>query len=366
MRRRSLTALWAGRPAYPERLTLCASERIFFTKHLSLYLRSGIPMFEALALLSASEPRGPHARLLESVLRDIQHGRPLSIALSRFPRAYSSSCVQLIAIGETSGTLPDALSRLSHLLSKRAELHRMVLAALAYPAVILAGTCGVIGLLMLYVFPRIVPLLIGLHVPLPFATRVLLRAEQVSFVVFICLCGFFVSCILAVRRMLRDRRMRLAAERVFFPFPLIGGLAQGYVLSSLFYSLHVLLASGARLDYALSFARMGTRSYAYRDSLTTLEEEVLGGQKLSTAIEAFPKLYPRTVAQMIAIGETTGTLSESMEAAAHLFEETVAERAKTLSLLLEPALMLCMGLAVGFVAFAIITPMYAVTQHLSS
>lgn len=348
------------------RFVLSMRERIFFTKRLSLYLRSGIPMLEALDLFSDDVSSRPGARVLESVTKDVQDGTTLSIALSRFPRAYPISHVQLIAVGETSGTLPDSLSRLSRLLSRRAELHRMILAALAYPAAILAGTLGVIGLLMLYVFPKVIPLLVGLHVPLPFATRMLLRVQQVTLAQVLLLCGASFVVAFAARFSVRRRRIRMAMDRFILSLPLIGTLVQGYILTSLFYSLHVLLASGARLDSALSLARTGVRNQVYRDSLSALESAIAGGQRLSVSMQGFPSLYPPAASQMIAAGEMTGTLSESAEAVALFFEESVAERAKVLSTLLEPLLMLCMGLAVGFVAFAIITPMYAVTQHISS
>jgi type II secretory pathway component PulF len=341
-------------------------ERILFAKRLSLYLRSGIPLLEAIALIHDDTRSPAHTSLLASLFQDIQHGMPVSQALQRFPRAYRPFHIQLIAVGEVSGTLPDSLTHLAEVLVRRAHLYRSIAGALAYPAIILLGTMGISGFLIFFAFPKIVPLFHGLHAQLPFTTRSLIwLSSLVARHGFLIACSFALLCcalIYLLRTPLAQKRIHAWVLRV----PLIGKGIRSYHLATIFRILAVLLHSGIRIDVALSLARQSIGNTAYQESLRTMEYMVLEGAKCSGGMRTHAALYPSLAVQLVATGEMTGTLSESARTIADIYDEALEEELQRLSILIEPMLMVGMGLVVGYVALAIISPMYGLTQNLST
>jgi type II secretory pathway component PulF len=171
----------------------------------------------------------------------------------------------------------------------------------------------------------------------------------------ICLC-FIVMRLVWVREHI---------DRILLRAPYLNRCIRDYCLSSLFRTLHVLLKSGARLDVALSLVADGMRNTAYRDSLAAMKKHVLTGVPCTTYMRTVPGLFPVATVQLLAAGERTGTLAESALTIAEISEDSLRREMQVLSTLAEPFLMVAMGLIVGFVAMAIISPMYALTQGLS-
>ena len=335
-----------------------------FTKRLALYIHAGLSLIVALDVI-AEDARGTYALVLASVMQDIQDGIPLSIALSAFPRAFSVSYVQLIAASEASGTLSETLFRLSDTLSREQKLTRTCIAALAYPTVIALGAIGISAFLIFYAFPKIVPLFRGLHVQLPFTTRVLITLSSLItshalLIVFLCVSIVGVSFYLHGKpyiRMLIDHSLVRA--------PFVGPVLREYLLAGIFRTIAVLLRGGVRIDAALALARASTSNKAYQSALERLEMAVTEGGTLSSAMRLFPKLYPTFTVHLIVAGEMTGTLSENAHTISIFFEERLENDLKDLTSFIEPMLLVLTGLIVGFVALAIISPMYSLTQSLS-
>lgn len=348
----------------PSRLRVHTSERILFTKRLSLYLRAGIPILEALDLIQ-DDARGAQSEIITSLIHDVRHGVPLSQALSIFTRAYHPFHLQLITIGETTGSLPHTLQYLSELITKQSALSRKLTSALIYPAIIALGTVAISSFLILYTFPKISPLFRGLHTQLPFTTRTLIGISTVSSqhplaIVFTAV-FFFVASFYAFRQ----KNVRRRFDPLLLRVPLISGILTNYCLTRIFYCLALLLRSGVRVDVALSFIGKSISNTAYQQSITAIELSVITGTNLTSALRTFPTLYPSVSAQLIAAGEMTGTLSESAQSVSDLYEQALEEQLQKLTALIEPVLMVSMGFIVGFVALAIISPMYALTQNLS-
>ncbi len=348
----------------PSLLRIRESERILFTKRLSLYLRAGIPILEALSLLHA-DARGANAVLLTSVITDIRRGISLSAALTPFRRAYKAFHVQLISIGETSGSLPHTLMYLTELMAKQSALSRKLISALIYPAIIAIGTIGISLFLVLYTFPKISPLFRGLHTQLPFTTRVLLHISNFATqhgaeALFVGVVFIFLS-IYSVR----IKAVRTCTDSFLLRLPILGSVLKKYCLARMFHSFTLLLKSGVRVTVAFSFVEKSISNTAYQASLTAIEKSINTGGNLATAFRMFPSLYPSVLTQLIAAGEMTGTLTESMQSISDLYEQSLEEELEACTALVEPVLMISMGLVVGFVALAIISPMYALTQNLS-
>jgi type II secretory pathway component PulF len=365
--RKKLAILLSKRKKTPShfRLRIRMTDRILLVRRLSLYLRAGIPIIEALDLIH-DDAHGNQRQFLYIVRNDVRHGASLSYSLRQFPRVYKPFHIQMIAMGETSGTLSDSLRHVAELLTKRAQLSRSLISAFIYPVLIGVGTLLLSGLLIGYVFPKLTPLFRGLHTTLPFTTRVLISISWVLQHKYLEILILSVLTILATRYSFRLRHVRNIFDQSMFRLPLIGPLTKAYFLAHIFHSLSLLLRSGVRLDASLSLIRKSISNKRYSESLLVVEEKIMTGIKMTETLRTFPDLYPLTAIQLIAAGEMTGTLSESAHSVSELYEEALREHLQTVTILIEPALMLSMGFIVGFVALAIISPMYALTQNLST
>ncbi|MDB5245561.1 MAG: type secretion system domain, type pilus assembly protein PilC [Parcubacteria group bacterium] len=353
------------RTSDPRRMRIRSDERILFAKRLALYLRSGIPIVQALALMVEDTKTGNHITLLRAVTTEVTQGRTLSQALGAFPKAYTAFHTNLIAVGEASGTLADNLNYLAQLLERKAHLNRKIVSALVYPAIIMLGTLAVSGFLVLYAFPKMIPLFRGFHATLPFTTRVLIGISDLIARHGLLLLLGFALIVASLVFFLRKPRIRRCLQFINIRIPLIASLTTFYYLSAIHRTLALLLESGMRIEASLLLAGDGLANAPYKESLEHIRRSIVEGNLVSVAMRTEQRLYPAIVTQLVSAGEKTGNLKESFKTIADIYEDHLDELTRTLSTLVEPALMLVMGLIVGFVALAIITPIYGLTQNIT-
>lgn len=350
---------------FSARVRIRTTQKVHTLRWLALYLRSGIPIRESLSLMVRESRRDAQTRLLTQVRNDIDVGRTLSESLGRFPYAYHSLELNIISIGETTGTLPTSLERASEILKMQSSLKQRLLSALLYPTCILLGTISVSLFLLIFAFPKIVPLLTTMGADLPLPTRIIIGTSdliQAKGLLIVLSTSILVGITLSVSRWNRARRViQFSMLRV----PLLGASLRLYYVANISKLLSVLLRSGVRVEAAIAQVRSGILFIPYEVMLRALEEGTAQGHRLSDQLRNYPLLFSRTSIEIISAGEITGTLSDSFLAAADVCEEELSELTDRLSSLLEPILMVGMGAVVGFIALAIILPMYSLTQNIS-
>jgi type IV pilus assembly protein PilC len=158
--------------------------------------------------------------------------------------------------------------------------------------------------------------------------------------------------------------VRAALDRALVAAPLIGGMVRPFIIANSCRTLGLLLKSGVALEESLTIVADATGNLAYKKAYQSLSRGVSRGEKVSVQLERSPRLFPRMVVQMISVGEKSGSLPDTLAYLAELYEAEVDDRTKNISTLVEPALMIVMGLIVGFIAVSIITPLYGITQNL--
>ena len=340
-------------------------ERILFFKRLGLYLQSGMPIRQALQFLQ-SDIRNAHTkRFIAAAVDAVMHGRPLSFALKQYSDSFSPFYISLIQVGETSGTLASTLSYIATIMRQRSSLRKKIISALIYPAIISIGTIAITLFLVLYAFPKIVPLFKGFHEKLPFTTRVLIglsnAGEQHGPVIVVSAIIVAISAIGAIRM----PTIKWCMHNALLQLPITGKTISFYYTASICRTLATLLESGIPIERSISLVEEGITHMLYRDSLCCIRDAIRSGTPLGKEFRKSKHLYPDTAVQLIIAGEMTGTLTQSLMQVAVLYEEQLSEMVAGITSLIEPALMIGMGLAVGFVAMAIITPLYGLTQNLS-
>lgn len=341
------------------------SDRISFYSRLSLYLRSGIPIRIALGTMRDSAKRKGLRQVITSADAAVLDGMSLARALGMFPRSFPLFETHLIGLGERSGSLSENLAYVASLLTQRRILSRKIRSALLYPCIIVLGTVSVTGFLLFYTFPKIVPIFHGLNVPLPFTTRLLIGTSDLISHHGILICAFFVLVIGLTIWSFRYPTFRRKAEQSLFVTPILGNLIRTYNLALVSRTLTILLSSGISLVPALELVGNGTSHSDYRQALKKVGDRVAHGTTFSSGLAAHARFFPHTLVDLVAAGEATGSLSRCLGTAAELYEDELAERTRTLMTLIEPVLMITMGMLVGFVSLAIITPVYGITQNLT-
>lgn len=365
MRRTTVLSQRAAVRASRRFLFLPQEERLLFAKRLAMTLRAELPITQGLILLCESVRSRGGAHIFREVFSDVNAGRPLSDSLRRFESQFGAYAIAVVQVGERAGSLAQSLDHLAEELRRRRALYRRVIGALAYPALVLGASCAIVILLTAVVFPKIMPVFAGVHTTLPLPTRVLMTVS--GFLVRwhgYVLVGVVVFGMLATLS-LRVGRVRRVVDVLVLHMPLIGLVLRAYHLANINRTLSALLRSDVPIPEALSLTAAATGNGAYRTALRSACAGVVRGETLARQFGALRHLFPVVCAQMIEVGERTGGLPAATAYLAESYEEEFDDRIRTLTTLLEPVLMLIVGAIVGFIALAIIMPIYALTQGVS-
>ncbi|MEK7576364.1 MAG: type II secretion system F family protein [Patescibacteria group bacterium] len=345
---------------------LSIKEQTLFAKRLSFLITAGVPLLESLHLLRKQTKSKSRGKMLDVVIGDVSQGQYLSTSLGRFGNVFGLFAVNIIRIGETSGILSQNLNYLADELRKKQVLRKKVLSALLYPLLITLATLGITAMLTVYIFPKILPIFNSLRVSLPIYTRVLIAISaflQAWGLILIITCTLLsIAIIILIREV---QRAHIIADSILLTMPLAGTIARDYNLVTICRTLGLLLKSGILVIEAITITANTTTNQVYKNSLLSIIGNIKAGEKISQNLAQFPRLYPDIVTDMIAIGETTGKLSETLIYLSEHFESEVDDLTKNFSNTIEPVLMIFMGIVVGFVAISVITPIYAVSQSLT-
>lgn len=337
-------------------------DKINFARHLSIVISAGLPLLEGLKIIRRQTTSRSLGKIIEKVAVDVSNGQFLAASLAQFPAAFDDFFVNIVRVGEASGTLSANLSYLSDELRKSRELKNKIKAAVVYPTVVLVATVSIVGFLVFFVFPKVIPLFASLNVPLPTTTKVLISVAQFILTYWIwILVGFAVFVILA-RILLSLRDIKYAADRTLFFLPVVSRLIINVNMANLSRVLGILLKGGIKIVEAVTITAATFDNSVYRRALLEAAEEVKRGEPLARYLEERDNIFPLMLSGLVEIGENTGNLEDNLFYLSDYFQEEVDFALKNLTSLLEPALLLVMGLVVGFVAISIITPIYQITQ----
>ncbi len=350
----------------PTMLRFATQDQIFFAKRLGMILRAGMPIMEGLHMLG-SETRSRSATFIyQSLIIDVSSGHPLSTGLGKFQHIFGEFCVNIVKVGETSGTLHENLDYLAEELKKKQVLRRKVVGALVYPAIIIVATIGITVMLTVYIFPKIIPIFQSVKATLPLSTRILIVLSGfLSQWGLWLLCGIVVLFVAFLFMMRFVPRFHLWMDIILLRIPLLGKLSKYYNLANSTRTLSLLLKSDVGVVNAMDLVAASTRNLVYRRAFYDAGQHITKGQKISLQMQKNRQLFPPLMTQMVLVGESTGNLSSSLMFLSDMYEEEINDLTKNLTTLIEPILMIVMGIVVGFVAISIISPIYSITSSIT-
>ncbi len=333
-------------------------ERALFARYFALMLRSGLDVKRSLVALGQQSRSKALKSALESIYQDVERGKTLAESMGAFPNAFTPLFVSFVKVGETTGRLQESLEVLAEQLQKQYELNRAVKGALLYPVVIVLALIAVGMAMMFFVVPKLAEVFEGFNVELPFATRFLIGFSGVFRQYWLLIFpGVFVLAVV-VFGLLKIRSVKSFVAHWLILTPIVGPIVQKINIARFSRNLGSLLKSGVSFIKALEIIGTSTPHPGYAAVFTAAREHVKQGKELSVFLEDFKRLFPPIVVNIVKVGEETGALDQVLMETASFYEGEVDQTMKNITSIIEPVLMVVVGLAVGALAVSIISPIY--------
>lgn len=336
------------------------NEITFFTKNFAVMLNAGLTVVEAL-IIAESQATGKLKVILHRTLQNVETGHSLADSLQKYRRYFPGIYVEVIRTGELSGNLARNLQQLSDQLENDLNLRRKIQAALIYPAIVVVAVIGLGVILSVFVFPRLNHLFESLNVELPLTTQLLLIVSNFFTNYWLAVLLALIGLAIVGRLLLFISVFQSLADRFLLRLPIAGSIVRNVNLTRFSGTLGSLLASGVPIAESIGSVIHSTSNSVYRQAFQAALEHVEHGGTLSSFLARSPRLFPKTVSRMIAVGEHTGRLDAMLTYLSRYYDGEVESATKQLSVTLEPILLLAIGVVVAFVGISVITPIYQFT-----
>ena len=338
-------------------------ELSIFTRQLATIINAGIPIVQGLGILATQIKNKKFQEAVSTVKSDIESGVSLEDALRKHPRAFSELYINMASAGEKSGNLPEVLSRLAKYLEREASVRGKVKSALTYPVVVLVIAITISLLILYKVVPTFSALFEDLGAELPLPTQILVSASHIlvnniGWLFLVTIAMFF-----AFRAYYRTYSGKRVIDNLKLKLPVMGDLAIKGSVARFSRTLATMISSGIDLLLALEITAKTSGNAIVEDAIMEARNMVTQGRELSNSIQNF-KVFPPMLSQMIAVGESTGSLDEMLSKIADFYEEEVDRAVDTLLSLIEPIMIVFLGVLIGGMVVALYLPMFNLAKNI--
>lgn len=336
---------------------------LLFTKHLSVGLKAGLTIVDALEMLY-DQGAGTMKKILGKVKDTVSSGKPFHEALAAYPKYFSPLYVSMVKTGELTGNLEDNLAHLADNLWKTHEIKQKVKSAMMYPSIVFIAIVGLGFAISIFVLPKILPLFKTMDVELPLPTKVLLFIANLFANYGLPIAVGFIAFVIFVAWLLRQNFVKPITHRIILVLPVVKTIVKNLNIARFTNTLSTLLSSGMTVDTSLQIIVDSTQNVLYKETIRSLIAEVQKGKRMASVLMYYPTLFPPLTSRMIAMGEQTGSLGKTLQYLSEFYEEEIDSTMKNLGNILEPILLMVIGVIVGTVAIAILGPIYQITGSL--
>jgi len=333
-----------------------------FSRQLALMFKAKIPLIEALQAIALQTKNPSFREKILTLSEEVEGGTPFSQALSRYPKLFSSFYVSMVKSGEASGTLSESLDYLAEHLEREYYLSSKIQGAMIYPALIVLVVVGVLAMMMYFVIPNMTKVLTETGQELPFLTRVVIGASDVLRSWGWALLLLFIGLLVFLFRYFKTVNGKKFKDKMLLRLPLIGSFLRMIYLSRFSENLSTLIGGGLPIVQALEITGEIVGNDVYQTIISELKEEVGRGERISKFMARYPKDFPPILTQMVTVGEKTGTLDKSLMNVVSFYQKEVDRAIDNLLSILEPVLVIFLGLVVAGLMGAVLMPLYKMTS----
>ena len=339
-----------------------AHEKIIFARNLAAMIEAGLSVTRALAVMEKQTKNKKLKMVLDELNDDISKGLSLSDSMRKKPDTFSTLFVSMVKAGEESGNLAGSLKVVSLQMEKAYTLTKKVRGALMYPAVIVCIMVAIGILMLIYMVPTLTTTFKGLNIELPFVTRIIIGMSDFLRAHYLLTIVGMLAIISGFVALGRSKPGKVFFDHVAIHFPLIGTIVKEINAARTARTLSSLLTSGVDVVLALGVTEEVMQNSLYREVLKKAQASIQKGDPISEIFIQNEKLYPIFVGEMMSVGEETGKMADMLLGVATFYEDEVDQKTKDMSTLIEPFLMVIMGIAVGFFAIAMLAPTYSLVD----
>jgi type IV pilus assembly protein PilC len=339
---------------------------VAFTRQLSTLQDAGLPILRSLQILEEQQKPGLLKAIIGGVADEVESGGTLSDAMSKFPKAFDKLYVNMINAGEAGGVLDLILNRLADFMEKAAKLKAKVLGAMIYPAVVISIAVGVVSMIMIFVIPKFQTIFKDFHTELPAVTKVLLFisnwfAQDYGWAYIICFPIVF-SLLMKLIRM--SDGGKYVTDAIMLKIPILGGIMGKTSIARFTRTLGTLISAGVPILDAINITKETCGNEVYSKALLKVHDAIREGESMADPLRA-TKVCDAIVINMIDVGEETGDLDKMLIKVADNYDNDVDVLVGSLISILEPIMVVVLGVIVGFIVIALFAPMIALIQSVS-
>ncbi len=339
-----------------ENLTLSDGEKIGFVTNMSIMLSAGISILEIVDSL-LEDARGNQKKILETLREDLTQGKRLYSSFEKFPSVFDQVEVNIIRAAEEAGTLEVTLDDMTAYIKNEIEFKDKIKAAMAYPVLILIAFGGVLLMMLTFIIPKISQVFLRLNVILPLPTKILIFVSNMLLTYTIPIISM-TAAILIFIYLLYKRQKRLLLT-VIISLPLVSRLAKEMDITRFTRSLSLLLSAGIPITFALELIQNAVLKKEVSVAIRHCRDVVLSGRRLSEGLRDNKKIIPRIMIKITEAGEKSGALEKSMLDISEYMDYQVGKTLSTVTTLLEPIMLIFVGILIGGMMLSIIAPIYS-------
>ena len=334
---------------------------VHLTRQLSIMMTAGLTVIDSFDILRKQVTKPALLKVIDGIDKDIRSGESLSIALKKYPYLFSNLYIALVEAGEASGKVSEVLSRMAENLEKQREMQGKLKSALIYPTIIIIGMLAVVFVMVTFVLPQLLSLYKDLDIDLPLMTRLLIAVSTFSsnFWPFILIAVGAIA--FTINNYLNSKTGKAALDRLLLKLPVISSVIRMASLVDTTRTLSILIGSGVSILDGLRIIIETANNVVFQEAFKNIYTQVEKGISLGQAMQK-EKVFPPILVQMTSVGEQTGHLDTTLKKISAYFEFESEFAIKALTSLIEPIIIVVLGVGVGVLVISVITPIYNLTN----
>ncbi len=349
-------------PGLGERIT--ERDVVVFTRTFATMVDAGLPLVQCLEILAEQTENPRFSKAIQDIGQSVESGSTYADALRKHPKIFDDLYCNMVEAGETGGILDTILNRLAGYMEKSISLKRQVRSALVYPSVIVAVALGVVIFLMYAVVPTFEEIFTSLGATLPLPTQITIAMSKFVQKNVVLLGALLIGAVIGFRYLRKTEKGLKMTDAMLLKMPVFGLLLRKVAVAKFTRTLSTLIASGVPILEGLEITAKTSGNKIIEDAILKTRVSISEGKTISEPLAA-TEVFPPMVTQMIAVGETTGALDSMLEKIADFYDEEVDITVQNLTQLLEPAMMVFLGVSVGFIVISMYMPMFSLVGELS-
>jgi type II secretory pathway component PulF len=335
-----------------------------FTQQLANLLNAGMPLTVALNSMTHLESKGISADVSKDLKQDVMEGRSLSDAMAKQPRVFSDLYVNMVRAGESSGALVEVLRRMADHFERFSQVQSKFTSALIYPCVVACVGVVIVIFFMSFMLPKFLSIFEGMNVPLPMMTQILVNISHLFSHYWWLLLAVLLAAVIVFKRFQVSATGRRNIDQWKMKAPVLGKVVKLNLFGQFARTLSTLLENGVPVLTALKITEQVISNSVVKEAIAKTREEVTDGKTIAQPLLR-SKIFPQLMVDLVKIGEDTGNVPGALKNVADTYENELAIALRVMTNLIEPVMIICMAIGVGFLLLSVLSAMFAITSNIA-